>query len=115
MDFREEVEEAFPYDHSHLSESERIAVFNDVLIEAGKRNVGNTKPSRVKFAMNPKVRTLVKKRNFLQKQVKTRRTEWLEAEKEVRHAREEAKQEAWSDFVEELQVDDDASKVWRMV
>ena len=115
VDFREEVEEAFPYDHSHLSESERIAVFNDVLIEAGKRNVGKTKPSRVKFAMNPKVRTLVKKRNFLRKQVKTRRTEWLEAEKEVRHAREEAKQEAWSEFVEELQVDDDASKVWRMV
>ena len=114
-DFREEVEAAFPYDHSHLSLSERIAVFNDVLIEAGKEHVGKTKPSKRKFAMNPKVKTLVKKRNFLRKQVKTKRAEWLEAEKEVRQAREEAKQEAWADFVEDLQVDDDASKVWRMI
>ena len=77
--------------------------------------MGKTRPSKVKFAMNPKVRTLVKKRNFLRKQVKTRRVEWLEAEKEVRQAREEAKQEAWSDFVDDLQVDDDASRVWRMI
>ena len=43
-DFREEVEAAFPYDHSHLSLSERIAVFNDEVIEAGKEHVGKTKP-----------------------------------------------------------------------
>ena len=65
--------------------------------------------------MNPKVKALVKKRNQLRKQVSTKRTEWIEAAQEVRIAREEAKQEAWTDFVETLEEDDDVSKVWRTI
>ena len=113
--FRDEVESAFPFDHSHLSLCERIAVFNEVLIEAGKQHVGKTKPTRRKFAMSPKVKALVKKRNWLRKNVKTKRNEWLAAEKEVRQAKEEAKTEAWSEFVENLEESDDIGKVWRTI
>ena len=74
--FCSEVESAFPYDNSHLSLRERITVFNDVLIEAGKTHVGKTKPTRRKFAMNPQVKQLIKKRNRLH--VRTQRKEWLE-------------------------------------
>jgi len=113
--FREEVESHFPYDHSHLSNYGRAAVFGDILVEAGKAHVGKTKPSKTKFASNPKVKALVKKRNRLRKQVATRRTEWIEARKEARDAREEAKVEAWAEFVETLEVDEDVNKVWRVI
>ena len=115
QNFRDEVENAFPYNHSHLSLRERITVFNDVLIEAGKAHVGKTKPTRRKFAMNPKVKQLIKKRNMYRKIVATMRTEWLAAEKEVREAKAEAKVEAWSEFVENLEDSDDVSKIWRTV
>ena len=113
--FREEVKSHFPYDHSHLSNYGRAAVFGDILVEAGKAHVGKTKPSKTKFASNPKVKALVKKRNRLRKQVATRRTEWIEARKEARDAREEAKVEAWAEFVETLEVDEDVNKVWRVI
>ena len=113
--FRNEVESSLPYDHSHLSLGDRIAVFNDILIEAGNRHVGKTKPSRTKFAMNPKVRTLVKKRNWYRKNIRTHRAEWITAVQEVRQARDEAKLEAWTDFVEDLENSDDVSKVWRTI
>ena len=113
--FSDEVESHFPYDHSHLSRSGRAAVFGDILVEAGNAHIGKTKPSKTKFAMNPKVRALVKKRNSLRKQVGTKRKEWLEARQEVREERDKAKAEAWSDFVENLEVGDDVNKVWRVI
>ena len=56
--------------------------------------------------MNPKVRTFVKKRNGLRKQVGTKRKEWLKARQEVQEERDKANAEAWSDFVENLEVDE---------
>ena len=76
--FRDEVESAIPSDQSHLSVFDRIAVFSDILTEAGKQHVGKTKPSSRKFAMNPKVKALVEKRNWLRKNVSTKRKEWLQ-------------------------------------
>ena len=77
--------------------------------------MGKTKPGRNKFAMNPKVRALVRKRNKLRKEVATKRKEWLEASLEVRTAREEAKIEAWAEFVETLEEDTDSGKVWQVI
>ena len=77
--------------------------------------MGKTKPSKTKFAMNPKVRTAVRKRNRLRKEVATKRAEWLQAAKEAREARTEAKEDAWQEFVESLEVDEDPAKVWRMI
>ena len=65
--------------------------------------------------MNPKVKALVKKRNRLRKDASTRREEWLEVAQEARLAREEAKEEALTEFVESLEIDDDSSKVWRTI
>ena len=113
--YRQAVEEQIPADRSHLSDSECIVVFNDIVMEAGNVHVGKTKPSRTKFAMNPKIKTLVKKRNQLKKDISTRRAEWVEANRDVRRAKAEAKEEAWIEFVEALEVDDDAGKVWRMI
>ena len=116
--FRKDVEEAIPSDSSHLSLGDRIKVFNDILIEAAKIHIGKSKPSKTKFAMNPHVRDKVRKRNRLRKTAHTsreRRAEWLEAASQVKAAREEAKLDAWSTFVETLEVDDDVSKVWRVI
>lgn len=114
-EFRGAVEEAIPSDSSHLSLSSRIAVFSDILIEAGKVHVRKTKPSRSKFAMNPRIKGLIKTRNALRREVRTKRSEWIAARKEVREAQEEAKVEAWSNYVENLATDEDTSKVWRVI
>ena len=113
--FRQAVEEQIPNDSSHLCISARIAVFNDMLIDAGNSPIGKTKPSQTKFAMNPKVKALVQKRNKLKKDIATKRAEWVEANRDARRAREEAKEEARIAFVESLEEDDDAGKVWRVI
>jgi len=78
--------------------------------------VGKTKPTtKAKFASNPKVKSLVKKRNFYRKNVATMCKEWIEACKEVKLAREEAKEEAWTSFVEDLEDSTDSAKVWRVI
>ena len=92
--FRQAVEDNIVPDREFTSLSERVAVFNEILIEAGNKHVGKTKPSRTKFAMNPKVKALVKKRNRLRKEVATKRKEWLEAAEEARIARRAAKEES---------------------
>ena len=113
--YRQAVEDSIHPNRSFASIRERVTVFNDAIVEAAKKHVGKTKPSRTKFAMNPKVKALVKKRNRLRKDASTRREEWLEAAQEARLAREEAKEEAWTEFVESLEIDDDSSKVWRTI
>ena len=65
--------------------------------------------------MNPKVRRLVKIRNQLRKQVATKRAEWLEASVAVRQAREEAKVEAWTEFVDSLEDPGQSTKAWRVI
>ena len=92
--FSQSVEEKIHTDREFKSLTERVAVFNEIIVEAGNKFVGKTKPSKTKFAMNPKVRALVRKRNRLRKEVATKRTEWLEAAQEAREARREAKEEA---------------------
>ena len=113
--YRQAVEDHIDSNQQHLSLHERVRIFNDIIIEAGKKHVGKTKPTRSKFAMNPKVKALVNNRNKLRKQASSRREEWLEAAQLARIAREEAKEKAWSEFVESLETDDDASKVWRTI
>ena len=113
--FREEIEERIVNVGEFDSLRLRVETFNEILREAGNKHVGKTKPSKTKFAMNPKVKALVNKRNKLRKEVKTKRKEWLEAAAEARLARAEAKETAWTEFVEALEVDDDVTKVWRTI
>ena len=76
--FRQAVEDTINTAREFDSLSEQVAVFNDILIEAGNKYVRKTKIARTKFAMNPKVKTLAKKRNRLCKEVASKRKEWLE-------------------------------------
>ena len=93
----------------------RVDQFTKTLVAAGRKHIGKSKPGRQKFAINPKVRRLVKIRNQLRKQVATKRAEWLEAALQVRQAREEAKIEAWSEFVESLEDPGQSTKAWRVI
>jgi len=86
-----------------------------MMCSSKQEKLGKTKPTRRKFAMSPKVKELIKKRNSLRKNVKNQRTEWLEAEKEVREAKAEAKLDAWSEFIENLEDSDDVCKIWRTI
>ena len=43
------------------------------------------------------------------------RKEWMEACKEVKIAREEAKEEAWTSFFQNLEDSEDSAKVWRVI
>ena len=112
--YREEVENNL-HNVSDSSMTNMVRSFTNIMIEAGKKHVGKTKPTKSKFAMNPKVKALVKKRNRLRKEVSTKRVEWIQAARDVREAREEAKVEAWSEFVETLETDPDSGKVWRVI
>ena len=114
--YRQEIEDVLPTTGSaERSLTSRVAFFTHIMVEAGKKHVGKTKPGRTKFAMNPRVKALVKIRNQHRKDVRNKRKEWIEAAAEVRRAREEAKLEAWSEFVETLEDDSDTGKVWRLI
>jgi hypothetical protein len=65
--------------------------------------------------MYPNIKRLIGIRNLLRRQVKTKRSGWIEERRELRVAQEEAKLEAWSSFVETLEVDEDVNKAWRVI
>jgi hypothetical protein len=65
--------------------------------------------------MHPRVKGLVKTRNQFRKEIRNKRKAWIEAVDEVRRAREEAKLEVWTEFVETLEDDSDTGKVWRVI
>ena len=115
--FREAIEKRINLDRPWKRQTLgcRVERFNEILTRAGNKHVGKTKPSRRRFTMNPKVKALVRKRNQLRKEISTKRKEWLDAAAEVRVARAEAKETAWTEFVESLEVDDDVNKVWRTI
>ena len=65
--------------------------------------------------MTPKVKSLVKKRNTLRKQITTHRKEWIEACREVNQARNEAKQEKWVQVLSSALEDTDERSIWKLV
>ena len=112
--FSAEVESHFPLDES-LTVNEKVSAFNSILIQAANTHVGKTKPKRTNPWMTSKVRTAVKKRNRLRKEVSTKRVEWLSACQEVKEVTQEAKTEAWSNYLDTLESDPDASKTWKVI
>ena len=65
------------------------------MIRSGYNHVGKTHPRNNSSWMNRAVRTAIKKRNRLRREVRTKRVEWLEACKEVQSLMSKAKQDAW--------------------
>ena len=113
--FTEEVEKSLPLSEG-LNIDQKVKQFNSILIDAGYRHVGKTKPKRNNLCLTPAVKTAIKKRNILRKDLNAAsRQEWLDACQEARRLTEESKVDHWVEFLDELEEERDHSKTWRMI
>ena len=95
--------------------NERVKRLNDILIEAGKEFIGTSVPRTSSSWMNPGVRAKVRKRNQLRRDIANKRSEWLEACKEANIAVQNAKQEAWVQYLEEIEFGASPDELWRII
>ena len=95
--------------------NERVKRLNDILIEAGKEFIGTSVPRTSSSWMNPGVRAIVRKRNQLRRDIANKRSEWLEACKEANIAVQNAKQEAWVQYLEEIEFGASPDELWRII
>ena len=94
----------------------RVKTFNEILRSVSRVAVGRTKPRKTKSTpMTPGIKMLVKKRNMLRRNVRTRREEWLEACKKTKEAFKERRGEKWIEYFDKLVQDHDYSKIWKVV
>ena len=94
---------------------DRLNKFNSMLLLAGNEHVGKTRPRRRDCWMNPAVRTALKKRNQLRREVREKRREWLEACEEAQNTINEAKHKAWEDYLSEVEFSADPCDMWRVI
>ena len=94
---------------------DRVTSFNSTLLAAGKEHVGKTNPRTRDCWMNPAVRTALKKRNLLRREVRAKRQEWLEACEEAQNLVNEAKHKAWEDYLSEVEFSADPCDMWRVI
>ncbi len=113
--FREKVENKIKAGVKDLPFTERVKQFNDILTEAGRDFVGKVMPKARNTCMNPKVRALKKKRNLLRLEIQSKRKEWIEACKEAQQAMEDAREEAWVEYLEDLEFQADPAEMWRVI
>ena len=121
--FREELElrlqqgswPELPLPCKPLDINRRITSFHKLVLEVATEKVPKTKPgSNTRSYLTPAIRSLIKKRNLLRKEVTTRRVEWLQSCREVRNAIEDERQRSWINFIEETEFSTDPSKIWRV-
>ncbi|KAL5249729.1 hypothetical protein ACHWQZ_G018525 [Mnemiopsis leidyi] len=93
----------------------RVANFNKILTNAGWTHVGKTQPRKKDPILNPDIRSAIKRRNNLRKNISNKRKEWIEACQEVNLKIAEAKEKSWIEFLDELEDDPDTAKVWRTI
>ena len=94
----------------------RVRRFNKILIDAAYKHLGKVKPGKhTKCWMTPTVRGAIRKRNFLRRNVRTRRREWLESCKEAQDEIRKAKEESWKELLEETITDADDIKMWHLI
>lgn len=82
----------------------RSARFQEILTTAASHHIGKSKPGKKhKCWMNPTIRTAIKKRNRLRRDLSTeeKRKEWIEMCKEVSDMTQEARTEAWKDLLQD--------------
>lgn len=65
--------------------------------------------------MTPTVRGVIRKRNFLRRNVRTRRREWLESSKVPQEEIQKAKEERWKELLEEAITDADEGKMRSLI
>lgn len=89
--------------------------FTDTMIKAGNIHVGKVTPRTREEWVSPAVKTAIKKRNQLRRNIGEKRAEWIAACREVTELIREAKEAAWVEFVEDLQHDTDPAEIWRTI
>ena len=94
----------------------RVLRFNKILEEASHKHLGKVKPGkRNKTWVTPTVRAAIRKRNYLRRNVRTKRREWLEACKETQEEIKKAKEESWKELLEDAISDVDQRKMWGII
>ena len=94
----------------------RVEFLCTTILEAADAFIGRTKANRSRKSwLSREVRAAIRERNALRRLVSSRREEWLEACRKVQDLVREAKEKSWHDFVQELEVDTDPVKVWRVI
>ena len=90
--------------------------FAEALVNAAKIHVRKVKPGkRTKVWMSPAVRTAIRKRNRLRRQIKSKRREWLESCKEVNQTIRDAKTESWRNLLEGALAAENDTLLWRII
>ena len=78
--------------------------------------VGKTKTGkRTKPWFSPEVKTKVRHRNKLRRNIKEKREEWKEACKDVNETIKKAKEESWRELLEDVITEGNDEKFWRVV
>ena len=111
--FIEEHVDEIPKD---ASVSARNNKFTELMVKSGLIHVGKSKPRNNRFQWyTPAVRTAIKKRNRLRKEVREKREEWLQATVEAKELIDESKTKSWVDFLDNLDLNADPTKVWSTI
>ena len=114
--FTNEVEDNIVKVTSSLSMKKKVETFNSVLIKAAKKHVGKIKSGgRRKPCITPTVRTALRRRNGLRKDITSNKKEWKEAVKEGRRLKIKAKTQAWKDYLEEAINEKEDSKIFKII
>ena len=132
--FRDALELATSNFKSIKNIKQRMDRFTSALTEVAKKHVGKTKPGkRTKCWLTPTVKSKIKRRNQLRKDVKAkkspsgniteaekvaaedRRQTWIQACQDVTTATIEAKEKSWRDLLEDAVGTIDDTKMWRVI
>ena len=116
--FQEAVEESVQQLDPAISIKTRVEQFIKLLTDTANTHVGKVKPGkRTKTWMNPSIRTAIRKRNRLRRNLKTKeqRQEWLTSCKDVNDAIQDSKRESWRSLLEDALASEDESKLWRII
>ena len=114
--FRKDVDDRMDEVDTSTSLKNIIGRFNDIVLESAGKHIGKAKPgknSRVWLTLP--VRAIIKRRNKLRHEIRTKRKEWLDACQEVREEIRKSKEESWKEFLDDTIESGDDSKMWRLI
>ena len=112
----EEVESSIRDPEAATSIGDRVQRFNKIITDAAFKHLGKVKPGkRNKSWMTPTVRAAIRKRNYLRRNVRTKRREWLESCKEAQEEIKKAKEDSWKELLEDAITDVDQQKMWKLI
>ena len=114
--FTDQTEEEFAKVKPLKSLKDRVIRFMTLLTLVASVVVGKSKPGkRSKPWFSPEVKTKVKLRNRLRRNIKEKRTEWREACRDVNESIAKAKEESWRELLDDVITDANEEKFWGVI